>query len=307
MMTLAVLGWASLAAAADPVTLRYKFAADESIAYQNTMKLTQSVSVVGQQFETTMDTDELAQRKVLSVAEDGAAQLETSKKHFKVRGDFGPAGKFSFDSTSEEKEEGTALAPILNPTFETMSNMVVRFTVAPRGEITGVEGYDEAMQQILKDNPMGAAFAGGGDADAFAQSMADAYPQLPEAAVRPGDTWEQPYEMKNAEFGEIQGKRILKLISVDEKDGRQIAEIGLTHQLNGNLDIKVGEARVTGKITIGASEGTILFDVEAGRILSNKFKLSTTSDLVTIVGDQTIDTDVEQTQEVELKLVESAQ
>ncbi|WP_166829843.1 DUF6263 family protein [Thalassoroseus pseudoceratinae] len=301
------LGAMQVVQAADPVQLRYKFTPGEVNTYQTTNKTKQEVSVAGQEISNTVDMTITATRGVERKTEDGLFRVKSTNKRIRVQGDFGPAGKYKFDSEALEPETGSILSDSLNPVFASLGSVEVSFTVSDQGEVRDVSGYEEALAGIVKDGPAAAAFSGGGSNEAFKSSLSDTLPRLPEEAVKVGDSWELPYDLTLKGLGKFKGTRTYTLDEVAEKDGRQIATISMDLELEGTIELKQGPAKVTGTFEVSDSDAKYHFDLESGRIASSELKFTIDGKLNTDINNQTIMTELSQEQTTTTKLMEKAE
>ena len=300
------LGATQFAHAADPVQLRYKFTPGKVDTYQTINKTKQDISVNGQELSNTIDMTITATRGVEGQADDGKYRVKSTNKGIKVQGDFGPAGKYKYDSEAIEQDGGSVLSETLNPVFGSLASVEVTFTVSDRGEVGEVSGYAEAMQGVLQ-GPAAAAFTGGGTDEAFKSSVSDTLPELPKDAVKVGDSWTIPYDLNMKGLGTFKGKRTYTLDEVAEKDGHQVATISMEMELEGDIDIKQGPAKVTGKFEITDSDAKYYLDLDTGRITSSDLKFTLDGKLNTDINNQTIGTDLSQEQTTSTKLIETAE
>ena len=78
-------------------------------------------------------------------------------------------------------------------------------------------------------------------------------------------------------------------------------------ELEGDIDIKQGPAKVTGKFEITDSDAKYYLDLDTGRITSSDLKFTLDGKLNTDINNQTIATDLSQEQNTSTKLIETAE
>jgi len=87
------------------------------------MEMNQTTQVNGQSFENKTTQTEVNTLSLVEVTKDKDLKVRHVNKSLSVKSDLGPAGTYSFDSESVEREKGTALSNQLNPVFETLSGV----------------------------------------------------------------------------------------------------------------------------------------------------------------------------------------
>jgi len=297
----AVLYGCSIAVAQDAVTLRYKMAKDEKQIYRKFETLKQAQSVMNMKIETEITSTEVGTRTLQEIDAEGNFRLQTENKSFKVKAKIGPLGEYTFDSKSNDNDKGSALGAALTPVYERMSGSSMTITHTPRGVVTKVEGYEELLKDVLKDNPIGAQFAGGGSDKAARFGFGEFFPNFSEKPVAPGDRWETPYELELPKIGAAKGKRIY--VGPDKVGDRKTAKVTVTSELSLDLNLDINGAKVTGKMTIDEAKGTLQFDPERGQIVSLENQYTLSGNLNVSTNGMEIPVSTAQTQRVMLELL----
>jgi hypothetical protein len=180
----------------------------------------------------------------------------------------------------------------------------VTVTHSPRGEIVAVKGLQELLAQALKDNPLAAQFAAGNTDEGLKLAMAELFVVFSENAVKPGETWDVEYEVPLPKIGTVKGKKTYKYVGPDKVGERATVKLEVTQSLSVDIDITMGEAKVTGNVSTSQSSGTVQFDPEAGQIVAKKTSHSFSGNLTVVAGGKTIPVQSEQTQEVTVELLD---
>jgi hypothetical protein len=216
----------------------------------------------------------------------------------------GPLGEYVYDSKSEKHDEGGPLSTALNPIYDRLKTAALSFTLTPRGELTALEGMKELLEDVLKDNPIGTQFTGGGSDKVAQMGMAEMFAVFGEKPVKPGDTWEAKYELDLPKLGKAEGKRIYTFEGFDKVQDRKTARIRVSHELSFDVDLETGGAKVKGKMKIDQSSGVIQFDPDKGRIVSMDSTYQISGDLNVDAGGKLIPVKSEQTQSVKVELLD---
>lgn len=287
----------------EAILLRHRYEKDHPLIYRTTAETEQVQSFMGQKVTMTMKQTDVTQRSLETVNEDGNLRVKSENKQLLTTMK-SALGEYKFDSKVAEREKGSALSAALNPIYERLSGATLTMVITPRGEVKEVEGLDMLLADVLKDNPLGAQFAGGGSKGAARLSQQESSDQLPEQPVKKGDKWEIPYEMDLPKLGKVTGKRVYTFEDVDKVGERETVRLGVTLEMSFDLAIEMGGAKVTGKMSVSDSSGTVHFDPKRGETVSKKAKYTISGDLTVDAGGNIIPVRSDQTQSVTVELLE---
>jgi hypothetical protein len=264
------------------------------------MKQTQTINNMKIENSTTQEA--VMSRVVDQVDEKGTAIFKTKTEQRKVKADLGAAGKFEFDSKSTDRDTTSAIGASVTPLLERLTGSEYQVSITSRGEVADVKGFAELTADLLKDNPLGAQFAGGGGNAGARLAEQESFIVLSEKPVKPGDQWEVPFEIELPQLGKAKGKVVYVYEGDDKVGDRKTVRIGVTTDLSFDLDLNAGGAKVTGTISTSNSSGTVQFDPEAGRVVSSKRSVSMSGQLSVEAGGMTfaVDNQQEQTSTSEL-------
>lgn len=295
---------AAPAVADGPVLMRYKFGDKDKLLYRQTTDVKQKQKVNDQTFETTIHSEEIIERRLERIDGQKNFNLENENKRLKVSVKIGPLGKYKFDSTAEENEKGSQIGAALTPVYETLSGAIIKSTVTPRGEVVAVKGYTELLAPVLKDKPLAKQFVTGGSDKGARMQYAQLSTVFSEKPVKPGDTWEVPFEVELPKLGTAKGKKTYKYVGEETLKKRKVAKITYTFELTFKLDLKQGGQQVTGEMSVSKSSGTVLFDVAKGQLVSLKAEYVLGGDLTVTVNDRDIEVRTDQTQTLGVELLD---
>lgn len=262
----------SLAAGGE--TLRWQWAPGDTsrLLMEQTMDMTMNGGPMGPIKSATVQKM-LMTWTVKSGAED-ATQISQSTDRVMMKMD-GPMGQgFAYDSAEETAPVG--MAAMVAPMFDALVASDIVLTVSDRGEVRNVTLPDE-LKQAFDRMPGGAA-----SADMITQMSQQGMLKFPEHALEVGDTWTETTEVSSPQMGAMKINATYRFDGMKEVDGRTLAAItpSLTMEVadpNGQAMPVTFETRESG--------GEILFDNEAGKIVSSRID-QTTDVIVSVQGQQ---------------------
>lgn len=287
----------------EAILLRHKYEKDHPLNYRTTAETEQVQSFMGQKVTVTMKQTDVTQRSLEAINDDGNLRVKSENKQLTVTMK-SALGEYKFDSKAAEREKGSVLAGALNPIYERLSGATLTMVITPRGEVKEVEGIDMLLADVLKDNPLGAQFAGGGSKGAARLSQQESSDQLPEQPVKKGDKWEIPYEMELPKLGKVTGKRVYTFEDVDKVGERATVRLGVTLEMSFDVALDMTGVKVTGKMAVTDSSGTVQFDPKRGQTISKKAKYTIGGDLSVEAGGNVIPVRSDQTQSVTVELLD---
>lgn len=257
-------------------TFRYKQEKGQKLIYRTSTEMTQTQTVLNMKIENTMSNESISSRTVEDIAADGTVKFNVKTELFKVKSKFGPLGEFKFDSKSTERERGSVIADALNPVYERLGGAELQVFVTPRGEVKEVTGYAELLGDLVRENPLVAQFTGGGTNAAAKISTQALYTVFSEKPVKPGETWENPFDIELPGVGKTKGKETITYVGPDKVGNRTTAKFTVATEMSFDLNLDMNGTKVTGTISTSESSGTVQFDPAAGQLVSakNSFTLS---------------------------------
>lgn len=288
----------------DGTTLRYKMTKGEQrVAYSKT-ETKQTQTVMGMSFESEFNLEAYGTNAVDEVDADGNYHISAKNNRIKVAAKLGPAGDYSFDSQSSERDKASQLGASLTPVFERMSGASIQFVMTPMGEVKELKGYTELFRDLIENNPFAAQFTAGGTDEAAKANMENELPHLPAKSVKPGDTWEVPSDLTMPKFGKVTGKRVYRYVGPDKVGDRPTAKIEATNEVSVEINSDMNGTQVTGNFKSNNATEMIQFDVAAGKVLLREGTIAMTGDLNVSVNGMNIPVHQEQTVKAIFKAVD---
>ncbi|MBC8290546.1 MAG: hypothetical protein H8E37_09535 [Planctomycetes bacterium] len=292
--------------AEDGLKFRFKAKTGEKRYYEVSSKMEMSQKIAGMDLDTKMDSKQTVEREVTEPTEDGTITLRDRTLRLQMTSNFPGVGEYKYDSKSTDNNDGSAIGAAIAPLYDAISGAITDITLTPQGDVKKAKGLAEAVKGAIGNNPIAQQFAAGADNDeAVAHGMKEHFIQFPEKALAAGDEWEVPFEFTLPKLGKATGTTKYKYEGIDEESKRKgLHKFSFTSSMDFDLDLKTEQVKATGKLKISDSSGTALFDAAAGRLISKKSKTTVGGDLNIDAGGMTIAIQQEQTQHIELKVLD---
>lgn len=276
----------ALAYGAEPLVWKWEEGESRRYKMTQTMQMTIDAGPAGQMQTENQSTMSMVW-KAKEVKPDGAAVVQQQVERAVMSMNAPMGQSMSYDTSS--KEPPTGMAAMMAPMLDAMVSAPVLMTMKPTGEITDVKLPDE-FDKAFKNLP------GGVDMQSVVeQSTQQGFVAFPVEPIEVGHTWVREATVTTPQMGELVATSTFTYNGPKEVDGRQFESIGV------KLDMAAGENGAPGQMDIDyettASDGEILFDREAGRIVSSILQSDT--DIKVNVGGQSIVNQMSQTVRLE--------
>lgn len=301
---LLVLAGVAQAQAQDSYLLRYKLEKGKVQLVRQKSDLKVKQTVMGNDLDSTLTTSAFEQRDYGDVDTEGGARLKTKVVRMKGTGKFQGLGDLEFDSQKSDRDTSSLLGAALTPLYERLVGSELQAEVTSRGAVTSYTGYSQLVGDLVKNNPLTAQFAGGGSDAAAKLGFQGQWIVLPEKPIKAGENWENPFELDLGALGIVKGKESVTLVSVEKRDGHDIAKLSTTSDLSFDLKLDMNGTKVTGKMTTSNSTGSSEFDITAGKLLKQTSELTLSGQLTVEVNGMTIPIQQTQTISAEHELVD---
>jgi len=247
-------------------TLRWKLTAGDVLNYRTEQKMVKSIKFMGKDRKQTISQSITYSWSVKEVSADGLADIMQRIDRLTMRVESPPFMPFEFDSNKPQADVPEPFEAEARQLKATVGAEFL-FKMRPSGEIADIK-ISEATLKKLRDalqTPEGAGpgtFSEQGLKDLLMQSSPPPFPQGP---LEPGKNWSS----KPAKLPGPQGSPVMVMDKVftfqgpDPKDPKLML-IGM----EGRMSVEPGE-NVTAKIRAQEGKGNLVFDAEAGRIVSS--------------------------------------
>ena len=280
VLVLAVLVASAAPAAAQTVTLRYRWTKGESSTYRLTSQT--DTSVTGMPGASPMALGQ-TMTQVLKwttedVSPDGVATLRQTFQSIRMQIS-GPAGKVTYD-TAAPNDNSNPMIGAMRRVLGAMAGESITVVMAADGTVTSIDGTSKILSRIsanLPQDPGAEAITQGMKSilsdEAIKSTLAQSFAKLPDGPVKAGDSWRGQLTLAAEIVGKILGTSTFTLKAIEETADGSTARIAAALVLKQeSIAAPSGPANVV--MTLGSSkgEGEILFDVTRGRIRRNTMR-----------------------------------
>ncbi len=250
--------------------LQYKFEVGEIVRYHATHK-TMLKTTKGPSTEIVQDESDSDQHfRVTHVDDDGIATLELTTDRVKMSARFGNGKPESYDSTVDNE-----VSPRFKAISETIGLPLARLKVRPNGELVSSKPLLPESVQRRVTTPTQSPTA---DND----PSKNVFTVFPDKPLTVGETWRESFQVRvNIDRRLEQNVTLLRISELTS------LEDGLaTVKYKTSLITPVQDGGVRVQLLQRTPSGTLVFDVDQGRIVSRTMKIDRTE--VGVIGSNSL-------------------
>ena len=253
------------------VKLERKIPDGSSFTTDVRVTMDQTLTIVGMEIETNSETHMVSKSRAGNRANDGTLRVQEKIESLQVNIG-GAAGDYSFDSANADAA-GNSPLEVIRGVHKSIAERTTTMVYGKDNLVEDVE-FDEGILPSLSTQVQ-AQVKGQLDPDAIKTVSNQTLKALPDDTVSKGDSWERTellnlgagqemtFEVEYTYNGTVQqGGKELDKISL------KVKTVEFTMEASDAIPLTLKDSY----LEIGSSEGTILFDRAAGRIVSSRQK-----------------------------------
>jgi hypothetical protein len=205
-----------------------------------------------------------------------------------------PGGaNLQYDSKKENNKVNNPMLDQLVDVLDATVGMELTYRVNEDSEVAGVDGVDEA----LKTAPAAVAelLKGELDAEKLAAELQQEIDRLPDDAVNVGDTWTRTEVWNIGQGQALTFEREYQYAGTVEEGGKTYDQItfadkSVTFSLAPNPALPLTVTK--SDLKVDSSEGTLLFDREAGNVVKNEVNAAISGSMTLSFAGQAVPADL---------------
>jgi hypothetical protein len=293
-------------AALAQVKLERKWPENTTRLSESTVKLDQIMTIMGMEIPTQTENVVTVRREIGKRRDDGSLPITDTIESLKATIDLPGGLGVSFDSENPDAAKADPPLDMLADVFKALAGSSYT-TLIKDGKAVGVEGTDKALDKANQLNPQAAeALRARLKPETIQKEFDQELKQLPDTLVRPGETWTRT-DVQNIGGGQtLTYEKTYKYDGTVEKDGKTLDKISVkansVRYAQAADDPNTAQAKVEkSDLKVSESEGTILFDREAGLVVESHKRDRLTGTITLSVMGQSLDADLELTIEESTK------
>jgi hypothetical protein len=291
-----------------PASLKWKFEKDKPFYQEMTTKTKQTMKVMNSDVVQDQEQTFIFSWTPVNQEKDGGWTIKQTIEGVKMKINIG-GQNIEYDSTKD-----TNATNPLGDFFKQLVGSSFTLTLDKDMKVTKVEGRSEFIKKLVTANPQMEPLLNQILSEQALKEMADpTFAAVPNSDKKKGETWDKDSKLDMGPIGTYENKykytyegKNTEGSDQDKKLDKIKVETTLKYTppgeaANSPLPFKIKSADLTSK----NANGTILFNVDKGRIESSKQSLTLSGKLKIEIGGQTTDVDLTQDQTTEVKTTDT--
>jgi hypothetical protein len=271
-----LLGLVFSQAAQAQVKLEYKFPEGKKVTYKTTSKTHQILTLMGMEIATDSEQTVVTSQAVGKRREDSTLPIEVKVESLRAELSLPGGLNVTYDTSDPNAKIENAQLAFLADVFKMASESRYTVILDAQNKVKAIEGAEKLLEKAEKLDPMARDLVRGELKpeklkSQFEQGLRD----LPDVLARTGEPWERD-EVVHAGGGQTITFHKKYEYAGTEKKGDQALdkitskaiEVKLEQDAEGQTPLKITKS----DLKVESSEGTVLFDREAGRAVDSRGK-----------------------------------
>jgi hypothetical protein len=292
-------------AARAQVKLEYKFPEGKTLTYKSTVKATEVLTINGMEIPIE-GTETVVMSQVIG-KRAGDATLPVQHKVESFRDELSQPGvQLTYDSKDPDAKIDNEQLKFLEDLFKLASEITYTVVLDAKNQVKAVEGTEKLLERADKLDPkVRSTMRGALQADKIKKKFEQSHANLPDVLARPGEPWERA-ETLSTGGQEFSLRKKYEYAGTEKKGDRtldkitsKVVEVKLIQEPNDDAPLQVTKS----DLKVESSDGTILFDREAGYIVEARANLHIKGSATYKIMDQEIpgelDINLQTTQELQ--------
>jgi hypothetical protein len=274
------LGLWSLAAAPAAfaqVKLEYKFPEGQTLTYKTTMKVNQTMTIMGMELPTESDQTIITSRAIGKRAGDSGLPVREKVESFRTELTLPGGLQISYDSKDPNAKIDNEQLKFLEDVFKLAAETNYTVVLDGKNKVKAVEGTEKLLERADKLNELvRGSIRSQFQPDKLKAKFEQSHANLPDVLARQGEPWERTESMEAGGEQEMVVRKKYEYAGTEKKGDKtldkitaKVTEVKLSDNPNSQSPAKVTKS----DLKVESSDETILFDREAGRVAEARGKL----------------------------------
>lgn len=280
------------------VKLEPKYQEGSTVTVEATSKTHQVLTINGMDIETDAENVTTESRAVGRRKADGG--LPVNVKVESLKADLNLNGQtISFDSSAPPPKDVDPQLSFIVDIFRIVAGSTYTIELDAKDQVVSVEGVDKLIEKAAELNPTAAEMIKDQvSLERIRRDIQQDRARYPDILVREGESWDRT-ESQNLGGGQtLTFEKRYEYLGTTEKDGKTLDKIGVkvnsvTYAMEPNSasPLKVEKS----DLKVESSDGTILFDREAGRAVEESLVTRIKGTLALSIMGQSLDGELDLT------------
>jgi Family of unknown function (DUF6263) len=258
------------------VKLGYKYQEGKKLTYKSTSKMQQILTINGMEIPTDVDSTSVTSQVVGKRRDDATLPIEQKTESMHVELSAAGGVSLTYDSSNPDAKIEDDRVAFLGEAFKLAGEAVYTVVLDGRDKVKAVEGLEKLQEKAEKLGEQAQDLLRGQfDPDRLKVQFEQSHANLPDVLARPGESWERTETTHVGGGQTLIYRRRYEYAGTEKKGDKTLDKItSKAIEVKYSMDPEAKSPLKIAKsdLKIESSDGTILFDREAGYVVDAKGK-----------------------------------
>lgn len=267
------------------VKLEAKFPEGQTLRYQVRTQMNQQVKNLGMEMPSNLNRTVIRSEAIGKRRGDSTLPVAVKVESLRERQRL-PAGRdVNYDSKEGTARVADADLDFFKDAYKLESQVAYTVVLDAKNKVKAIEGADALRERIDRLDPRGADLLRSRlAADALKEDFEQAHAlvALPDGPVKPGASWERTEAVDRGQGLALVFRRKYEYAGTEKRGASALDKITarvLEARYQQDADSSAPLKLTKAEMKVSSSEGTILFDREAGRVVESRERVELTGNL----------------------------
>lgn len=272
--SLAALALSCSTAARAQVKLEYKFPEGQKQTYKTTATTSQVLKIAGQSIETEEKKTIVTATSFGKKRDDGTQPVTEKVEAFATELSLPGGINVAYDSKDPNSKIDQPGLDFLDDIYKLITQLDYTVVLGPGSKVQAVEGTEKIMEKVEKlDEKAKVAMKNVLNEKHLKEEFEQSHGNLPEVLARPGEPWERTENLAVGGGQTLTFRKKYEYAGTEKRGDARLDKINVkTTEVKYAMDADAGSPLkvVKSDLKVDSGDGVILFDREAGHVVSSK-------------------------------------
>ena len=292
------------------VKLEYKFPEGKKLTYKTTTKMHQVLTINGMEIPTDVDQTTVSSQSVGKRRNDSTLPVEQKPESIRVElSSFGGIN-ITYDSSDPNAKIENEQVAFLGDVFKLAGEAVYTVVLDGQNKFKAIEGTEKLLEKADKlDEKAKGLIRSQLEPDKLKKDFEQSHRNLPDVLARPGESWERTEDLEIGGGQTLSFRKKYEYAGTEKKGDKTLDKItSKATEVKYSMDPAAeSPLKVTkSDLKVVSSDGTMLFDREAGCVVESKGKTQIKGSMTFSVQGQELPGELDLTMENSVQLQPAA-
>jgi hypothetical protein len=257
-----------------PVKLEARFPEGQTLRYRIQTNMNQLVTNLGMEMPGNLNRTVICSQTIGKRRGDSTLPIAVKVESFRERQRLPGGLDVSYDSKDAAAKVANSDLAFFNDVYRVAGRVAYTIVLDEKNKVKAIEGADALREKVERLDPSARDLLRSRvAADTFKAEFEQGLAVLPDGPVKPGDSWERTEAVDSGSGLELALRKKYEYAGTEKKGGKTLDKITgkvIEARCQQDTDSASPVKLTKSDLKVESSEGTVLFDREAGRVVESR-------------------------------------